>query len=355
MGRPTVYIYHKDINFVQTMKNRLEVFGVEVIGSVYSHDFRGVVEKEQGVDCLLLQVDLDTFQTLKLYGIFEEENVLKDIPVIALVNNDSLYDLLSKSSSSKLKVFHYHILFEKLVIEILNNLPFVSITRTNTDHIVTLYGAFSEIPLHQLLDYTYQTFFTGRIVVQHGDVIGTIELRRGKVENIQYKELGGSQALQEMCSLTEATFHLEQKLCKKDELEEFLSDNKIHLPFTLKDLLIDVFYFMYQYLSTETDKGELVSIIKKHFAEASNTRLPNLYVVYLENTQEKIHIIGEIENSHVGPLLGVLEEIYKEAAPKSTFHTFKDFINSLDELKPYLVQLSQFSPIFVNGSTRVVL
>lgn len=355
MRKPTVYIYHKDINFIQTMKNRLNVYGIEVIGSVYSHDFRLVVEKEQAVDCLLLQVDLDTFQTLKLYGIFEEESILKHVPVIALVNNDSLYDLLSKSSNAKLKVFHYHILLEKLVIEILNLLPFVGVTQTGMDHVVTLYGALSEIPLHQLLDYTYQTFFTGRIIVQNSAETGSIELRKGKVEKIRYKKLSGAQALQEMCSLREATFHLEQKLYNKEELEEFLADNKIQLPFTLKDLLIDVFYFMYQHLVSETDEAELVSIIKRHFTEASNTRLPNLYVIYLENAQEKIHIIGEIENSHVGPLLGILEEIYNEAAPKSTFHTFKDFINSLDELKPYLAQLSQFSPIFVNGSTKVVL
>ncbi len=355
MGSPTVYIYHKDINFVQTMRKRLETYGVEVIGSVYSHDLRFVLEKEQHVDCLLLQIDLESFQSLKLLGIFEKKNGLENLPVIALVNTDTLYDLLSNPSSENLKVFHSHILFEKLVIEILNTLPFVSITRTGMDHIVTLYGALSDVPLYQLLDYAYQNSFTGRIVVQNGDFVGTIELRRGKVETIQYKNLLGARALQEMCSLTEATFHLEQKLCNKDELKKFLSENKMQLPFTLKDLLIDVFYFMYQHLKSETDEGKLVSIIKKHFAEASNTRLPNLYVVYLEQTQEKIHIIGEIDNSHVGPLLGILEEIYNEAASTSTFHTFKEFINSLDELKPYLVQLSQFSPIFVNGSTKVVL
>lgn len=355
MLKPTVYILHKDMNFLQTVEQRLNGYGIPVVGSVYVDDLQMLFSEELNhIECLILQIDLDTYQWLNLNNFFDENSPLSHLPVIALVNNDSLFNHLAKLNLPNLKLYHYHVLIDRLVLDVLNRVPILDREQPGIDHIVTLYGSLAVTPLYQVLEFATQMAFTGKIIVQSENEYAVIQYLRGQLTQVSFGEEDGYAALKKLYHLKNAIFHFEQKLFKEEDLQQFIHTSNIQTIVATKDILIDVFYFMISYFEGEIDNEHLHEVVIRNVDEINKRIMPTVHLVYLPNLQEKLRIVGQLETRLVGYIMDGFEEIYDELASPASYPGFKVFLNSLDELSPYLAQLNAQLPVIRNGSARAV-
>ncbi len=355
MITPTVFILNNSSQFINEIKSRLHPFGISVMGKYEFSNFDFVVDHEALAKCLLINVDAENFHSLQINGIFTDKNRFKDIPIILLIQDEKLYHLIEKKAyNTPLKVFHSNILLEHLEYEILASLPYLGHKDTQYGHIASVFGRSPKITLSWLLQFLNQHFFTGIVTIENQRRTGTIRIDKGQIRGIEYNKLPPGQALRTLLQLNDATFRVEQRIYNHSDVLQYMEEGEKQTALSENDLLVDLFYFMHNHLERSAPESTLKKIIEETFQASTELFANGVYLMYDENIQERLCIVGKVGAQQVPLIWQVFEKIYNQLIPSTEQKSFPEFVDSLHELRPYLKQIMKINIVLSDKETEML-
>lgn len=353
MNNSTLFVFHKDPHFLKEVSRRLAVYGIEVQGAHGKEGLLTAINHRSTPKCLLLQVDLENYPFLKDHGVFGANSVFGSSPMIILTHDGSLYRLIARETSRSQRIFHANILLEHLIHEVLSLIPGLRTGFADQSFVAGAYGTFSEVSLAHLLDYLNQIAFSGRVAINAGERRGAISVEKGKIRSIDFQNLAPRAALKSLTASDNVSFRLEQRIIGIDEILAFSREISASDELSLNDIVIDLFYFMHSHFAAMIDDQAIAEAVEKALNAYAQIRTEGIYLVYDETTQEKLQIYGQVTAEDVNPIIAVFESIYNHLADQPASMTFLEFINTLEEIRPYLLQLQHFSKILTNGKVEI--
>lgn len=354
MATSNVYVFHAEPQFYSELLNRLSPYGVSVEKKHRWEDLYVAFPGEALSNCLILNVNLGNIFSLINSGFFKKLKQKKHAHIIALTHDESTCNLIEKHAGGEVQVLPSNILLDRLILNILNQLPVIYTNPGKTRYISTAFGKTPDFSIDDLLDFCHHIGLTGRIIIQQDLKRGHIDLERGKVAGITYQALPPVQALKMMLTLTEATVQVEQRVFDLTDISEFIARKNQSGDLALKDVLIDLFYFMHRHFEHQLPAVVIENAVENIIGEFSGPVLDGegIYFVYNPEWQEKLKIIGEIDQNTFRRALELYESIFKELSSQGNFNSFRQFLDSLKEIKPVILKVHPFEKILSESQLR---
>lgn len=357
MATSSVYLFFPEQEFYSELTQRLRPYGVSVEKKYRWEDLHLAFAHNSHSDCLLLQVHLGNFHSLIQSGIFRKFQEKEHAPVIALTHDASICALLEKYAGGEVEVVPANILLDRLVRDILNRLPVVAPGAGKSRSIATVFGKIPDLSLDNLLDFCNRVSFTGRIMIRQQPRKGMIELEYGKIVRIVCQSLPPVSALKTMLKMKEATVEIEQRIFHLADISEYIKKKRGSADVSLKDVLIDLFYFMHRHFEPRVSPGEMETAVENILGEFSGPVMAaeGVYFIYNREWQEKLKIIGTIDHRRFRRCLDLFEAIFNELSPPDHLNSFRQFLDSLNEIKPVIQKLQPFDRIMPEVSPGGVI
>ncbi len=344
MHKPTVCVFHENDYFVRELTKQLSPHHLTVRHYHFVRALPEVLSSISNALCCVVQADFDSFPQLEAYRELLKKKGEEGVPIYFLSFGEDIRQSLVPFISEQDKLYHSNIRIDRLAVDILNLAPcFTRESRGTIAH--SAYGKVDQFELPQVLEFLQQQRFSGKLCLNQGDLSGVIALDCGRIVQVDYKGLPLKPALSELLKLGDAIFHLEQRIPTMQDIVDY-TDSQVRQPdLSLKDILIDLFYFMHNHFFGENTRHTLKIIIEEEFGKADDPALTDLFLLYDSERQEKLQIIGEIGDEQVRALLDLFQQIYCELSGNSSSTTFNQFASSLRELRPYLLRLNAIRPL----------
>jgi len=332
---PTIFLLVKEISYLNILSRELKRFGFSIIGKTKPEKIDETIQLKCQIDCFVIDMDIDNSEAFDIYTNITQEPQYKSCLFIFLTD-DKYYN---KSSQNTL--FDQAIIISKknqieyIVEEILNEIRFPEVIGLSEAYHTGATGNLNEIGLAKLLSFCATVSFNGALILSHESSTGIILLKKGEIEQVHYKNLSRDEALQTLGNLDSAEFRLEHKIFRLEEVQKNLENSNDRL-FTVKDILIDLFYFTHKFFE-ERISNEITEFIFKNKIYEYSLLFPSVKKVnYIEKSQEKIEIRGNINNEELEVILSLFKEIYYELSSQNKDISLDEFLYYIEEIKPYL-------------------
>jgi len=353
MAAPTVHIFNAEPQFFSELFQRLKAFGISIEKKRDWNDLTVVFRNHQNYDCTVINIDLSSFTPLLNADFFTKLAKQKHSPVIALVRDDSLKRIIERESGDQIHILSANILLDKLVSEILNALPILPDHTTDERFISSAFGKTDDIPVSKLLEYFSQIAFSGKVIVENQFKNGQIAIEKGQVKNVEYMNFPSSQALDILLNLENASFRVEQRLFTLSDMTHHLAESKTDHQLVLNDVLVDMFYYMHLHFEKFIDAEVIKNVVESELIRHEEGDKNNIYIVYNPDWQEKIRIIGELNQDHASYILTIFEHIFDELSTHTSLNSFGEFMDSLEEIKPYMLTVYDIQKVIKDNTVPV--
>lgn len=354
MAAPTVHIFNAEPQIFSELFQRLKAFGISVEKMRDWNDLNVVFRNYQNYDCTVINVDLGSFTPLLNADFFTKVVQQKHSPVIALVRDDSLKRIIERESGDQIHILSANILLDKLVNEILNALPILPEHTTDSRFISSAFGKTNEFPVSKLLEYFSQIAFSGIVIVENQFKSGQIFVEKGHVQKVDYMNFPSSQALDVLLSLKNASFRVEQRIFTLSDMTKYFAESNTEHQLVLNDVLVDMFYYMHthfeKFIDTKVIEDVVESVLIRHETGDKNT----IYITYNPNWQEKIRIIGNLNQDQASYILTLFEHIFDELSTHTSLNSFGEFMDSLEEIKPYMLTVQDIQKMLEDKKVPVM-
>ncbi|RMI19160.1 MAG: hypothetical protein D6681_03160 [Calditrichaeota bacterium] len=342
MARPTVFIYHPDLHFIQTMSARLERHGIYVVGKTHLTGLQAVRERPTSARCLVVHLDWESLQPLQDSRLLGNPSQADPIPILLLVFDEALRNILSRRSLPRVKILRANILLDRLEQEILSALQRTSgatsaLSEQNTVTLAT--GQLEGISPWEVLEFAARIRLTGRVVFSAEDREISLGFRNGKVTHLPSHWQGKPARWQELDDQNRGKFRVEYRCMTAREMRRLLDSSSPQTPLSQKDLLVDLFYFMHKHLENFATSQEIAFALQQALHRSSDPHLEGVHLIYQPQLQEKLRIIGAVDLPESKAILGIMRAVFEALAAPSPFPDLETFAESLEELKPLLQHL----------------
>jgi hypothetical protein len=348
---PTIFLLIKEISYLNILSRELKRFGFSIIGKTKPTKIDEIIKLRSHIDCFVIDMDIEDYEALDIYTNITQEPQYKNSPFIFLTD-DKYYN---KSSENTL--FDEAIIISKknqmeyIMEEILNEIRFPKVSGLSEAYHTGATGNLNEIGLSKLLNFCSSVNFNGALILSYESSTGIILLKKGEIEQVHYKNLSRDEALRSLGSLDNAEFRLEHKIFRMEEVQKNLEDSNDRL-FTVKDILIDLFYFTHKFFE-ERISNEITEFIFKNKIYEYSLLFPSVKKVnYIEKSQEKIEIRGNINNEELEVIISLFKEIYFELSSQNKDISSEEFLYYIEEIKPYLENHGIIQKINFHNSTH---
>ncbi len=354
MATSNVYVFHAEPQLYSELLNRLRPYGVSVEKKHRWEDLYVAFPGESPSSCVILNVNLANVFALIKSGFFKKLQQKKHAHIIALTHDESTGNLVEKHAGGQVEILPSNILLDRLILNILNHLPVIYTHPGQTRYISTAFGKIPDLSIDNLLDFCHHIGLTGRIIIQQELKRGHIEVSHGKITGITYQALPPVSALKTMLAWTEATVQVEQRVFDLSDIAEFIARQNQSGDLALKDVLIDLFYFMHRHFEHQLPAAVIENAVENIMGEFSGPVLEEegIYFVYNPQWQEKLKIIGEIDQNSFRRALELYEAIFKELSRRGNYNSFRQFLDSLKEIKPVILKVHPFDNLLREGPLR---
>ncbi len=353
MAAPTVHIFNAEPQFFSELFQRLKAFGISIEKRRDWNDLNVVFQNHQNYDCTVINIDLSSFTPLLNADFFTKLVQQKHSPVIALIRDDSLKRIIERESGDQIKILNANILLDKLVNEILNALPILPEQNIDKRFISSAFGKTDEIPVSKLLDFFSHTAFSGKVVIENQFKTGQIEIEQGQVKKVTYMNFPASQALEILLGLKNANFRVEQQIFALSDIKQYLDENRTENLLILNDVLVDMFYYMHTHFEKFVDLKVIENVVESILIRHERGEENSIFITYNPAWQEKIRIIGKLNKNHASYILTLFEQIFDELSTHTSLNSFGEFMDSLDEIKPYMLTVHDIQRVIEDNKVAV--
>jgi len=354
MAAPTVHIFNAEPQIFSELFQRLKAFGVSIEKMRDWNDLNVVFRNHQNYDCTVINVDLSSFTPLLNADFFTRLAQQKHSPIIALVRDDSLKRIIKRESGDQIHILSTNILLDKLVNEILNALPILPDHTTDKRFISSAFGKTADIPVSKLLEYFSQIAFSGKVIIENQFKNGQIVVEKGQIKKADYMNFPSSQALDILLSLENASFRIEQRIFTLSDMKQHFAESKTDHQLVLNDVLVDMFYYMHTHFEKFIDTKVIEDVVESALIRHETTGEKNIFITYNPAWQEKIRIIGKLNQDHASYMLTLFEHIFDELSTHTSLNSFGEFMDSLDEIKPYMLTVHDIQRVIENNKVPVM-
>ena len=353
MPAPTVYLVNSDTYFLEQMQRRLLPNGIHVEEQELE-DLPKLFEPRFQEDCVILNVDMSNVHQLIYHKIFDLLHQKPHPEMYALVYDESLIKVINNHAGDEIKTYGANILLERLVLNLLTNLTNLRYQEGDVDYQLVMHGHLSELALPKLIEYLQKSGFTGRVSIEvSADQEGMLRFSNGKLRKIVHQDFAEQQALH-FLALNGMQYRVEQELVNNRALTAHLANSRNSAAISLNDLLTDVFYFMHEEFERIIRPEAIQRVVEDTFLMFGNWEKDGLYFLYNPEWQEKLQIVGEIQSYQVSNILEMYETIFSDLSGKTNLNSFDEFINSLNEIKPYMMQMRQLQPLLADTEINML-
>ncbi len=232
------------------------------------------------------------------------------------------------------------IAFETIVEDTINNLQLDSIPKNGVKHHLILDGDLKEYPIEQLLAFCKDNYVTGQLNLSISGETANIALWGGHIQKVYYKELPKELALAELKLLQNGSFQLKQQLFNSEDFHNYLYKNNVNSIFSIKDILVDLFYFLFNFFSEKVGENSIDLIFKQKFEEYASNFSWFAGIQYVPDIQEKVSVSFEPSEEQIEVIVLLYKEILSEIILQNDRLSLEAFYMKLSEIKPYLEQFN---------------
>jgi hypothetical protein len=345
---PTAFLLIKDYSWLRNLSKELQDFGIKVVAKTNPDTISDLIESNVSVHCFVVDLEIEDFEGLTIHNKLIKNQLYRHTPFVFLAEDDSINHSDNVLFNSAL-IINKKMPIEHIVCEIINKIRFPENNEDVNSYKTGATGNLKDLSLEQLIQFAESIALTGAIIVSHFTSTGVIRLKNGKVWKVLYKNLDKEEALDELSKLDSATFRLEHKIYGIDDINYFYEKPQ-EKEINAKDILIDLFYFTHKFFEEKIGQQITEFIFKNKIYEYSSLFSDIKKVQYVENSQEKIQIFGNIDNEQIDIIINLFREIFFELFSQNNDLSMEEFLANLDEIRPYLKQFNIDSKLHLKAT-----
>jgi hypothetical protein len=340
---PNILILEPDIQFAHKLQKKLRELDYYVVLKTQLQDVDELLDQAIPIHTIILNIDLGTIEGYTVYSYLKERKLFKDTTFIFLANNHNIYMLLKEMPLERARVVEKNLPFEKLIQEIINFVPLHMAYTADKQLVPELSGDLSHISARDLLEYCRITFFSGTITFSNLSHSAKVFFEKGTIKEILFRDFSFPEALEAIQNWSSGHFVMERKPLTVEEIKDVVSEKYTtgEYKIELTDLFIDVFHFLYQYLSLQIPTFELHQIIESSIAHF-NQHNAHLQLRFDPISEDVFAMNGMAIQKDVIPLIGLVADIFEKARKISEEIDWSDYFDYLQEIKPYLDSIHFF-------------
>lgn len=348
MSIKAIAIIEPDFSFLKKLSAELNQFGYVVYPRTEIRDLTDILEFEGQIQAFILNLELKESEGLAVYASLRKHFKYSKSRFIFLADETDLFNLVKNMELEDAIMLDKSRSFDFLMEEILNFLPPVVNETAIPTFSSVAEGSLSEISFSQLMQFCKETGFSGNLSITVEATKATLLIQKGKIFKIYFGELSQELALNKLRRLQAGTFKLEQKIYSEVDLKAFILSENNNSLFSLKDLMVDLFYYLFDYFSKKIDEATIENIFSQKFAEYRLNFAWFDQIQYTDIEQERVVLNIEPDEDQTEILLLLFKELLLDLSLQTENFSQEEFLGKLEEIRPYLDQYKLWSRLIAS-------
>ncbi len=341
-ARPTVYIFHTNTAALRILQRHIRRHDFLCKGFIGFDELYEIPAGREALRCSLVAADESALSGMAGQRLKAFLAKRRDLPT-AFLSSPMSYELTRQHFGNIATVLPPGTTVPKIIEVVYKLMVSGEMISGSDDSSLQFRAADAGVQLIDVLEFVRGECLTGSLRVYGGTDSGTILLMKGKVERASFRDLSGNDAIAAMTALQNPEIRIHQKTLRMHDVKRYSTvglDGERPSP---KDLLGDIFYFMHRFLETKHPVEKIEGVCQKVVAELTEKRFDNVSVIYSMYCQEKLLVLGNIESHHHADFFRFYRTVFHHLEGDEDGHKFADFLNSLEEIAPYMENLTPFS------------
>ncbi len=356
MASPNILIIEPDLSFAQKLGSELQQLGFSTILRTDILDPDELLNITVPIYSIILNLELKNTEGITLYSYLKNQKNFKETTFSFLADDQDVFQLMKNMPLDRALVINKEEDFSEIISQILNSIP--AMFRTSAEHqfMTEVCGELRDISLNEILSFCDKTCFTGNLLLTHDQDFSVIQFEKGTVKELNYKDYEMTEALSLFQSWNRGNFRLERKRYKVEEIRKLVreTDNGSgplgDLPISHKDLFIDIFNFLTNYLAEQLSDYQLRRVYSESL-EIFKSRHPFLKdFLFMPEDEDKIDIKFDVNTGNIEVLIDLFKQIFFNAKRYESELALNDIFLYLHELEPLLKQI-KFYDYFLPTTT----
>ena len=337
MPASTAYFIDINPNLQAYLSKKLVKYGIEGV-EIDSEDITTLFTPAFVNDCVIMNLEPQNFTRLLQNRVFKSLRNQPHPKMILLIDEQVIEYIVRHQCGDQVTIFHSNILSDQLVKSIAEIAQSFSYEENSNVFQQVMQGQFKEYPLHMLLSSLKNSGFTGRINAFNDSCeAGEISLKCGQIESVAFQELKGQEALISIAEKT-SQFTVDQQIFSEKVLSDFSQHSSALRQLSVRDVLTDIFYFMHEHWQISYSVAEIHQTVVRELNSLESLAREGVYIIYDPQSQEKLHIIGDVTVEHLSKILSFYEALFHRFNDQTVIPKFHDFLKSLDEIQPFVMK-----------------
>ena len=353
-ARPIVYIFHTSTASLRLLQRHIRRHDFQCKGYVGFDELYEVPDSSDSLRCVLIAADASALTGIAGQKMKAFLASRRDLPT-AFLNSPMSFELARTHFGNIATILSPGTTVPRIIEVVYRLMVSGKMIDARNDSSLRFRLADAGLQLVEVLEFVRGEGLTGSLRVQGASESGTILLMKGAIERATFGDLSGDDALGAMAGQQNPEIHIHQKTLRLQDAQRYATSGTDLKQPSSKDLLGDIFYFMHGYLENRHPLEKIRTVCQTLIGEMSDSRFENIQLVYSTYCQEKLLLFGDIESYHHADFFRLYRDVFRELENDEDGHKFADFLNSLEEIAPYMENLTPFSSYLSGHSPDIAV
>ena len=346
---PTIMIIEPNLEFSKILSRELKDLGYQTIIKTDVSDPDQLIRLPQNIITIVLNLELRSIEGLTIYSYLKNHKKFRNCTFSFLADDDNTFFLLDNMPLDRAIVLRKESKIKSLVSNIIDNIEYSVESTEAEDYSLDIAGKLEQICVSELIKFCEKTYFSGKLVLNHHNNFAIFIFDKGESISAKYKNLSLEDALSEIQSWYEGNFRLERlkynitQMLNIVNFEDSINPKINEIELDISDLFLDVFSFLYTFLSNQVPGGQ-VNYIYQEGLQAFHLNNPSKKTfIFSPYSDEKIHFENILYESDIKPNVDLFKQIFSTAKSYHPEIELNDLLQKLNELEPYLNKINFFN------------
>ncbi len=352
MSLGQVLIFSKDPALLQSLCRHIFQLGFDCIPQSRCQGLeKYLLYAEDRVSAIIIDRPAALKNAWETLFSFREVFQREQIPLFILDQGDAIQPFLNEIGMDRVYIVSCPQQgdVEEFLVEFLKRVPVrLESSREKATYFRVLEGDLSEYPFDRLKTYLQEKQFDGIVFLQTPQMITLLlQWRRGGIDGWVPNRRDVADIGEYLSTLKEGRFIVEQRLLSKRDFHAWLFNQENSHVLSMKDVLSDLFYFVYHIFEEKLDSATVRQIFASKFSEYKELFPALKDLTFHGDVQDIFGYTGDLQSEQVEYLLMLFNDLLNELLSRLTDYHFEDFIRDIDEISPYLKQFQLMEKILL--------